>query len=724
MGERWADLRESLHREQPDGVAFLRGALLDSGALLEPLGDELRPAGLHLFADGTRAAVVALLQACCLLGRERLPERLVRAGLACRDGDRMARELALLEVLPKIERFLHVLACRVEPKLADGGNLSDTWRALRKEDLLPLSAAELARWDADRDEVNRALAQRTKGEGRGKAKARGALWNRKARALFAERGVERSLPRYFALLELQVLRNAHAHGDTSAGQGIDLPLNSWRRMLGFLVLVAVRAFARGVLTPAPIPQPGASTISRPPPAEEPEPITATAELLEEPRPRAWRRWAFVTAAATVAVVAGTVAANLLASKSVGTQPPDALDAASSSNEAAATPRGPAVPPVQGFAPAGVTPDDDPNTIRHGQTRLCDVRRAEPLPTVLPKVAFTALHQRRGKRLGELLPRRAAAYLQGYPRLGSMVVLRASEADGREDLVRRIERTVCETRPVLAADDALGPMAPVNDALIVARLSGPDDPRLPRLQGLATEGKTPRVLLVVDAGVELRLKGSSSLLEPRPFDCAGAQDALAALSGSTSTDAGAELARWGLLPRTAAKAGQTCVPAPALRDLRGLNVVAAALARHDAPPADHDGTWRSWVNRAADGDPRVDLGAPAGELARAARAGELAQAASVDGPHRKRRKGCAAWLGGFAIDDPDLLAHLVGTPPGQRCLAFLVDGALVHELDSTDIAAAIDRGLGAGRWRSEALQLADKDTGKTGRRVAAVLAPLQ
>lgn len=713
MGERWTELRDDLRAAIPDGIEVLRTALVDAGEMLSPMDPDLPTVGFDPSCSRFDAAVVMLLQAAALLERRGFPRRLVLSGIACRDAPRGERDEALGQLAGKVERLLLELACVTRPELREGRTLTDSLNALRKAGLLPLSQPELERWDADQRAVTQLIAERqAKGElsGRRIGKAVALLWNARTRAAFADPDIARSAPRYLALLELQAVRNAHAHALTRNLQGIDVPWVQWRRMTAFTALACARAFALGVLSPPPTLEVGASTISRPParrrrrpvPAEEPEPLIAHAEVV----PSRLRRWLFVTAAATVAVVIGTVAANLVASR-VGTP-------ATSSRE-----------PVAEVVEASPAPSADPmlalsspslaSSAPGRRTRLCEALGAGSAAQVLPALAFERVPRAHARVDGPLRVDRMAAMLQADPSLGSVVILAASDSDGQEDVSRHLQRAMCELRPVLTVDEALSGGALVEDAFVVADLGSLVDSKVRRLLDLAEQGRRPRLLLTTTPASVPRLSLAHSVVVVAPFDCVGARAGVARLLGVSESDAQERLAVWNMLPRTGSKPGQVCRPAAALLDLRGLLVVSAALARHGQPPPEHDGTWGSWVLRGA-GDPVNGLTVPARELLLRARAGELARGIDVVGVRpMKRQKRCAGWAEGLGQDlaDADLLAHIVGTLPGRSCTAWLVSSALEHGLRWEAARQAVDRGLGPDRWRDAALREAQRDVRGSG-----------
>ncbi len=755
MGERWTELRDELTRDAPDGIRFLRTALIDSGPFMEPLGRDIRPAGLHLLPDPHDAAIVALLQACALLERRRFPARMVRWGETCRNVERGEMELAVGNAATRVERLLHELACKGRPDLHDGGTLNDSLLALKSADLLPLLPHELERWDADRAEVQQELDRKGSSKSRGRrGRAVAILWNRRARALFAERGADRRYPRYFAMLELQALRNAHAHGLSRDGQGIDVPLNSWRRLLAFTALICVRAFARDALRPSPVPEVGATTISRSPPVPEPEPLLAHAQVVPEAKPLVavarviepapvpelhsaapsaseppnldaparggLRKWMLVTAAATAAVIVGTVGANLMAPRPVATAPSEVV-VVETPEPIAPTPA-PTV--ARGFA-GDPDVESEPPKEPGGQTKLCRTRRGEPLTGPLPPLKVEGMgrgldSRKRARSVGDV-----GSLLVSQERLGAVVVLVATESQGRDSIQRRLERTACEFRPVLLADDALQGPEPVDSALIVAELDGADDPRLPRLLDLAAQGRQPRLLLSMAESANLALAGSSSVVTPQPFGCDGARHAIAGLLKVNGTEAGVRLASWGM-DLSPEKAGQTCHVAPALRDLRGIGVVAAAIAGHRSPPEAHDGTWGSWVLAAMTGEDSGP-GAPPSEIALTTSSVRSISGVNIPAGPRKRRKKCEAWASKLKrpLGDADLLAHLVGTEPGRGCLAWLISGSVQANVPIERAVEAVDRGLGTVRWRNDALNRAVGDRGhvRSARSVDEVLARL-
>jgi len=538
-----------------------------------PLSDDFAAAGLDRFAQPAVAATAVVLQAAALLDRPNFALRVSRAGLTCRDGSRSTAHLALGDTALRLERFLHGLALTQNPDLAAGGTLTDSIRVLRTAGLLPLTEAELNRWSDDERAVS-ASVDESKARGRARTQHFAAAWDRRAQALFADPRGRRELPRYFAMLELQTVRNAHAHGQTQTARDIDAPWTSWCRWLGFIALVSARAFAHGVLSPPPHPDGASAT------AVAAAPLIASSEPLEPPAPSRARRWFLITTAATVAVVVGTILANVVAPRSVQT----AADSA-------------------------------------------------------------------GNRQVDL------------PALG-LPDSRAPSA--------------------LAAAQSGGMMGPESDPAGPAPLGA---------DGIARPA-------------------SSHFL-----NCTEATGALVELLQLPERDVLARIEAWSLMPPGASSADVLCSPSPVLWNTDDARLVAAALARHAAPPIDHDGTWRSWTLLGTAAARNQLPAVPAAELARHAMAEQLAVGVHANVPTPRRRKTCARWTRPLAerLGDPSLLTHILGTEPGRECAAWLADGALRARLAPDVVADALARGLGpTGQWRNDALARAEADVAKVPR----------
>lgn len=679
MGERWFELRESM-RQESDDFAWLRKQLVDLGPFLDPVRTAPPSEQLPDFPDPHDAAVVALLQASSLIARPDLVPHVIRTGRATLQEADAARRLSEVAALAaEIERVLQELAWRVEPGLHGTGNLTDSYRALRAKGLLPLTDRENQAWTDDAAWVKAQARRKLKGSQALPAPKRMALlWQARAEERFADSLFAGRCPRYLALLELQRLRNAHAHKRTGNMAGFTRADRVWRRMVGLLAMICVRVFVREVLVPAPVvPTP---TL----PASEPRtPTVADGPAADPPAPR--RKWLYVTAAATVAVILGTVGANVLAPRAVIPSP---VGDARAPAEIAPTR---AVPPVVAFAP---NKDAAPRT--RGETRQCLIARATRGSQVLPSLRVEEAYRARAGVTHE--PSALGMLLREDRGLGSVVYVVADSLVDPGGLLRRMEASACEARPVLTLDEALSGGSPVDDALIVGALESPEDPRHTRLLALADSGRSPRLLLTLP-GVPDDRPVASSVLLPEPFDCARARRAV--LSAVGTADAADRFAAWGLFE--GADAGDACVVPGILQGPGGARLVASALAESATPPKSLDGTWTRWTTLApasdpAEGDWRADA------LARTA-------GVDVDVRPRKRRKTCAAWARrtGSALGDAGLLRHVVGTPVGASCLVWTLDAALTGGLAADEAAAAVGLGLGDWSWRDRALEQALEDT---------------
>ena len=689
MGDRWTDLQESLGSED---FAWLRKQLVDLGPFLDPVRTAPPSEQLPDFPDIHDAAVVALLQASALIARPDLVPHIIRTGRATlQEADAARRLIEVAALAAEIERVLQELAWRVEPGVHGTGNLTDSFRALRAKGLLPLTDRENQAWNDDAAWVKAQGKRKLKGSQALPAPKRMALlWQARAEERFADSLLAGRCPRYLALLELQRLRNAHAHKRTGNMAGFTRADRVWRRMVGLLAMICVRVFVREVLVPPPArprPAPALPASELPPqtvPVGDPAAsfADASASVADAPTPR--RKWLYMTAAATVAVILGTVGANLLAPRAVIPSPVGDARAPADS----APPR--AVPPIVAFAPP-----KDADTGTRGETRQCLIAWSTRGTQVLPSLRVEEAYRARAGVTHE--PSALGMLLREDRGLGSVVYVVADSLGDPEGLLRRMEAAACEARPVLSLDEALSGGSPVDDALIVGALDSSEDPRHARLLALADTGRSPRLLLTLPHVPEDRPLASSVLVS-ESFDCARARRAV--LSAVGTADAADRFAAWGLFE--GADAGDACVVPGILQGPVGARLVASALADSATPPKSLDGTWTRWTTLAPAADP-TDAAWRADALARTA-------AVDVDVRPRKRRKTCAAWArrNGSALGDAGLLRHVVGTPVGASCLVWTLDAALTGGLDAEEVTAAVALGLGDWSWRDRAVEQAQED----------------
>ncbi len=781
MGERWTQVRDDLPGPPGEAIAWLRRELHRLGPYFEPVRFDLLPGGLDAFEDVYDTAVVALMQAASLVERPDLVAHAIKAGqLADQAVDKSERILTVAQLAPEIERLLYELGWRLNKTLYGHGTLTDSLKALREAELLPLTPEELEAWDEDERWVGAELAKRRRLTSTsfraGKEAAR--LWDRRAQDHLTDASFDRRFPRYLALLELQRLRNAFAHKQSGSLRGLALPAQVWSRVVALTAMICIRAFAAGLLKPAPRAEDRAVTISRSPaPIEpepliayampaEPEPLVAHATLepappahapgsspaptkkrrrrgppqasapaprrrrqrsppVETPRPRRLRRWLFTTAAATAAVVIGTIGAYVLApevvSPAVGNAPQHAPELVTSPSAATDVGSGNEAPtPAAFLAPLAGPP---PIPTRNGSsTRQCMLARSSASDDTLPLLSFQSTFEGHGSFRGSVEPRRIGAMMQVREEMGRVVFLTTPVGATRDALLRSIERAACEQRPVLSGAEALAPGENVDAALIVASISGQEDPALPRLLALADTGQAPRLLLAIDA-VPKNPPYSMAVLRTEPFDCVRARGALEGRLGLDPGDWAARLKPWALFGGD--EQGTTCTTPAALRAPRGVAVVAAALARHEAPPDSFYGTWTSWVDlgfesgtRSAVGDAETrgtdsrinSAGVPREEMVLRLEAFTLAPEKDLRVGPVKRRRRCERWAGESVtrLGELNLVSHLAGTEVGLGCLIWLVEGALGMGGSRDAVLEALDLGLGPSEWRAGALEQAQED----------------
>lgn len=747
MGERWTEIRDGLGADPGAVIDWLRKQLHALGPFLDPLRTAPSEHRIQGFEDPYDAALVALMQASHLVGRREFVADLLRSGHALAEETNRARRMQHVGQLAlSTERLLNELAWRIDPVLHDKGSLADSFKALRRRGVLPLTDDELARWDEDATWVDKESRRGTRIGSRKKQIA--ILWDRRIEDRLSDPLAEQAYPRYLAFLELSRLRNAFAHGRNTTMHSFTRPDRAWRRITALAAMCCVRAFAQGVLRPAPVREVGAITISHGPAApsveplvawasiespapprvaREPEPLVAVAQPVRRRRRRRaeaappapskrGRKWLYITGAATVAVLVGTVGANLLAPQTV--VPATASDAPAATPDPAPEPLmpQPSAPPeadeggLGNLAPPlarlGPSPKEEPEERRGGQTRQCMVARAARGSGPHPRIVVAESARRHPRFSGSHEAGRIGAFLQSNRSLGSVVFLEGGPLGDPDPLLREIEATVCDLRPILRGDDALSGGTPVDEALIVATIDGPDDPRLRSLLALAETGTSPRLLVATPEAPEKR-PALSSVLRTQPFDCDRASEALVSLVGGP--DARDRVAAWGLFdsPNSAG-----CTPPPLLQTPYGAGIVAAAIAAHPTPPATLPGPWTSWVGLAvADEEASSGPEVPRAELALRQKALAMAQGTDLDVPKRKRRKLCERWARTHreALGDLDLARHVAGTEPGRACLIHVLDAAADSGSAPDTVAAMLELGLGQGRWRDHAISQAVEDS---------------
>lgn len=710
-------------------VPWLRQRLLRLGPYLDPINTDLGVGGLDDFPDRCDAAIVALLQAQTLLGLDDFVHQLAQAGHVCEtSSDSTAKLMALGLLSQRTERLFHEVAWRLEPHLHQSGTLTESLLEFKRRHILPLDPNEVAAWDEDQAWVGAQRKEKRTLLGRKKSVVP-LLWAQRIEERLADQGSERRVPRYHALLELQRLRNAAAHGRTSAFQGMAPPHRVWGRMLGLVAMVCVKAFSHGALRPAPVWEVGATTISRGPARQRP-PREATEELVavamvepeEARRPRPRRRLVPLLVVTTLAVVVGTVAANVVAPRPVATAVREAPDSVS--------PQEPESEASDAIAEAAaqlafVPPDQDEDPV--GSSAWCRAlaARTDPSDEDLPALRFQRGH---GGELptGPLSVAELGRMLAHRSELGSTAILESSASRTRDAVVDAVATEICRERPVLRLSDVQG-IEPLPDAFIIATLDGAES--ADRLRGLAASGRTPRLLVVTNPGARDGLPGGPEVR----FDALSCPQARAAILRETpGPQVRMRLPRWLELDE-----GANCAPA---QDLEGVRLVSRVVERHLRPPARFAGTWHDWVGLAITRDhapsgrvPHVATasvrtqGEAAGDLAEQKRAHGLARllAAQADVPNGPigRRRGCRAWVELPAVraelGEPNLVAHLVGTDPGRACLGYVVDGAIGEGLGGSKLRAAVSRGLGSHPERDEVLRQAQSDPTR-GRRVVGPL----
>ena len=711
-------------------VPWLRQRLLRLGPYLDPVNPDLGPGGLDGFPDRCDAAIVALLQAQTLLGLDDFVYRLAEAGhVSETSSDPTAKLMALGRMSQRIERLFHELAWRLDPQLHQSGTLTESLLEFKRRHILPLDPNEVAAWDEDQAWVG---AQRKEKRTLLKRKKSVVplLWAQRIEERLADQGSERRVPRYHALLELQRLRNAAAHGRTSAFQGMAPPHRVWGRMLGLVAMVCVKAFSHGALRPAPVWEVGATTISRGPARQTP-PREATQELVavatveseEAPPPTPPRRRLVpLLVVSTLAVIVGTVAANVVAPRPVATAVREAPDDVPLEELESATPNAIAEAAEQlSFVPGGVAME--PAATSSWCRDLAD--GADTSSGDLPGLVF---QRGQGRELpaGPLSVAELGRILAHRSELGSSVVLEASASRTRDAAVNALAAEVCHERPVLRLSEVVG-IDPLPDAFIIATLDGTGG--VAQLRRLAASGRTPRMLVVTEPGGGEGLPDGPEVR----FDSLSCPQARAAILRETAESrVRMRLRQWIELDGSA-----NCAP---LEDLEGVRLVSQVVARHPRPPARFAGTWHDWVGLALERDrsrggrvPRVAKapvqphGGEAAGLEEQRRvhgtARLLAAQADIPDAGAGRRRGCRAWVelpdvrGG--LGDPNLVAHLVGTDPGRACLSYLVDGALGAGLGGTELQAVVSRGLGSHPERADVLRQAQSDPNR-GRRVVGPL----
>lgn len=754
MGERWTIIRDSLGEDPPGVIAWLRKQLHSLGPFFDPIRSGPPHTRLPYFADAYDSAIVALMQASSLCEQRDFVARAVRAGANCLETDNKGTALMHVgEYAIGIERLLAAFAWRIDPQLHGETTLTDSLKALNKQGLLPLTDDELALWDADRRWVEGEVAERRKqGEKGPSGKVYARLWQRRFEVRLGDSSAPRAYPRYLALVELLRLRNAYAHRRSSGLLGFSRPDQVWRRITALLAMICVRAFARGILAPPPTPEIGAVTISRSPPAviptPDPEPLVAYAsiEIASEPatrvgrkrrrqrrpkergragepavrRPRKGakegrpgRKWLLLTGAATTAVLLGTLGANVLAPRAVVPAPgspgeavgelvapeADADRADSPEVERSGSPE----IDVPALALSG--PTVPPANPRRPSTARCTVARGSRGRAVgLPALRVAEPHARDPRFGTAHEASRIGAFLQSNRNLGAVVFLETVDLGDPEALLRQLEATVCDLRPVLDPDEALKQGALPDDALVVATFRAADDPQLGRLVDLAGTGRSPRLLAAVPELPE-DLPAAYSVVRPEPYDCERARDAL--LSAIPRNDASNRIGRWKLLMGRDDAVG--CKPPPILRSLRGVRVAAAALAAHEAPPMRSPGSWpwTEWVAQGAAGGLPLP---PKDELALRSRALELAHGRDLDVGKVRRRRLCRQWADehGDELKELALLRHVAGTEPGRQCLLWLIEGGVRATRSNRRVFEELALGLGTGRLSDVAVEHARGD----------------
>ncbi len=748
MGERWTIIRDSLGEDPPGVIAWLRKQLHSLGPFFDPIRSGPPHTRLPYFADAYDSAIVALMQASSLCEQRDFVARAVRAGASCLETDNKGTALMHVgEYAIGIERLLAAFAWRIDPQLHGESTLTDSIKALRKGGALPLTDSEFALWDSDARWVKEQVkARRGQTQTDSPSKMYARLWQRRFEDRLGDDSAKRKYPRYLALVELMRLRNAYAHRRSSGLLGFSRPDQVWRRITGLLAMICVRAFARGVLGPPPSPEVGAVTISRSPaaaiPVPEPEPLIAYAQPVEEhpprrrvsgsqrpPKPappkrrkkrkkpaakpaRRGRRWLLVTGAATVAVLVGTVGANLLA--------PQALAPATGSPAVATArlpepttgtsepsrPTGSALvaPPLATLAPrsSGNRPVPSPRS----ETKQCRIARGFRGRVVgVPAVKVVEPYRRNAQFDAPRKAGQIGTLLRDNQALGPVIFLETGWLNDPGDLLRQIEASACEGRDVLTAEEALGPGELTDDALVVAEVDGAEDPRLRPLLDLAGPGRRPRVVITLpEAPAKRPLR--SSLLATMPLDCRSASHALASLSDGP--DLRHRVDALGLF--RGAAGSDECATPPILTSQLGVQVVAAALLQRAVPPADSVKAWpwTEWVAWGAEGEEMLP---PRVELARRARALEIAEGVDLDLKMRKRRqKRCAEWARehGEAFVELGLARHVAGTEPGRRCLLWLIEGAARAPVSTDGVVEQLSLGLGEGAWRESAVREARED----------------
>jgi|GEM_PF-4000086 len=730
MGERWTTIRDALlARGDGDHIALLHRELYRLGGVLDPqlaaFDSDSSP-----FPNLHDAATVSLLQAAELTHHRKLIAVTLKSAHVVSSQARMPDGmLAVAELAGEAERLFRHLATAVQPGLDRKATLTQSLVALRQAELLPLSRREEEAWTADEDWVRGERARQRKDSGRKgipDSKAIPRLWERRVARRLLDTEFAEQCPRYLAVLELQRLRNALSHKHSSELRQLGFAHQTWGRVVGLATMTCMRVFAAGVLQPSPTPQRGATTILRPPDRTEaliavasvmePEPLPAIARLIEPeddedfgesapPRSRVLRRLLLVTTAATLAVVAGTVGANLLSPKTVATAPTeDPVSVASPAPPALLAP-----PVALRLAPPAV-----PSRSALPQTERCKAARRVP-PGTLPHLSLSV-----GGRTPQVLPaEQVAARVKTGDGMEPIMWLASDDDLERERLLAALETEICTVHAVLSAKDALATVAEPEislprGAFVVALQTSEHATDLDDLRRLS--GDETRVLV---AGGEPPLgMAGVTVLRAAPLDCDQAESALYGAMGTKPGSEQTRFNRWRLLPGR----GDACTPGALLDHIAGVQVVAANLARHDQPPASLDGSWTRWVATSSLAPTRRSKGrvgglpkAPDGEMDLHTTALKLDSAAKVGGPNPRRRKACERWSAelfrGNAPATPGLVTHLLGFESGQRCAAWLLAGLDAQGASPRQIVTALDRGLGTHAERAVTLKRLSGDRGR-------------